>query len=138
MSPLLELPHQLDHGFDVLGVGRAGVMLGPLDVQRGAVLEKVVDELLGVLAKVHSRRPGAVDGLVVDVGEVRHLGDAVALVLQVAAEDVLRDEGAEVSDVAPVVDREPAGVHAHVVVFERLEGLELSAEGVGEPEFRHA
>ena len=110
-----------------------GRLLDLLEPERARVLAERGDELVGVLAQRHARllRPG--DGPVVDVGEVHHLPDAVpALVLQRAAQHVEADEGPEVPDVAAVVDREAAGVHADRVVAKRREVLFPTRQGVVE------
>ena len=76
----------------------------------------------------------ALDGLVVDVGEVHHLGDAVAEVAQGPPQQVLEQEGAEVADVDVVVDRGSAGVDAHLAGNGGAEGLQPPAQGVEQDE----
>ena len=66
---------------------------------------------------------GALEDLVVHVGHVAHVGDAIAPRAKEANEDVERDERARVPDVRVVVRREPADVEAHVARLERLERL---------------
>ena len=101
-------------------------------VQGGEVDEKGLD--VGVRV-VPDFEPGGLclaNGLVVDVGQVHHLGDVVAEKLQGASQDVLEEEAAEVADVGEVVDRRSAGVHAHMARLDRLEVLELAVQRVVE------
>ena len=72
------------------------------------------------------------DDPIVNVGDVHHPRHPVARPAQVAADQVAREERAEVADVRRAVDGRPAGVHAHMAGLERREFLELAAEGVGE------
>ena len=77
------------------------------------------------------------DDLVVDVRDVHHPRDRVALPGQVATGQVGEQEAPEVAHVGRRVDRRAAGVHAHVGRVERLERLQRAAERVAEAE-RHA
>ena len=53
---------------------------------------------------------GPVDGLVVHVGKIDHEFDLVAPPEQLAVQQVVDHEGAEVADVRVIVDRGPASV----------------------------
>ncbi len=59
MAILPELGHELYHGIDVLGVGRARVVLGPLQVEGVAIFIEGVDVLLRVFPewKTGARAP---------------------------------------------------------------------------------
>ena len=65
---------------------------------------------------------GVVVADVADVGDVHDLRDLVAAQLEPAPQDVGEQEGAEVADVRPAVDRRAAVVHAHPGRRDRLEG----------------
>ena len=67
------------------------------------------------------------DDAVVHVGEVHDLSDLEAARFQEAAQDVLENEGAKISDVREVVDRGTAAVHAHFAWRLRDERLDFSA-----------
>ena len=69
---------------------------------------------------------------VYDVRDVHHVIELEAARGEPAAQDVLKSEGPQVADVDVVVDRGPAGVHAHDVVVEGGERLHLLGEGVVE------
>ena len=64
------------------------------------------------LRAVEALGVGALDDLVVHVGEVVDVGDGVAEVLEVAAHDLARQRGADVADVRLVLHRHAAHVHA--------------------------
>ena len=96
-----------DHAVDVLG--GAGHLLRALDAQGVHVLKKGLLEVGRVLADGHAGGGGVADDLVVDVGDVHDVVDGDAEQLEGAAENVDLQEGAEVADVAVVVDRGAAG-----------------------------
>jgi hypothetical protein len=50
--------------------------------------------------------------------------------LQEAAQDVLKDESAKISDVGVVIDSGTAGVYADFAFMNRLERLEAVREGI--------
>ena len=79
--------------------------------QRVQVLKERLDVLGRVLADGNARRRGVADDLVVHVGDVHDVADLHARELQEAAQHVDLQKGAEVADVAVVVNRRPAGVH---------------------------
>ena len=117
MTTGLQALYHLHHLGDV--VGRARVVLGPLDAQGLDVREEGLDVAVGVLPQRDPLLAGAADGLVVDVGQVHHLGDPVPVKLERASQHVLEQEGPQVADVGEVVDRGSAGVQASVT---RLDG----------------
>ncbi len=125
-----QLLYHLDHLRHV--VGGAGIVLGPLDPQPIVVLEKALYVRLCQLPQPNTPRNGGVNRPIVDIGQVPHLDDAVALPLEVAAQDVLAQERAEVADVGVVVDRGAAGVHGDAAVLCGAEFLLASREGVVE------
>ena len=73
---------------------------------------------------------GVADNLVVDVGDVHDVVERDALLTEDAAEDIDVEEGAEVADVAVVVDGGAAAVHAQCGCADWGEGLDLAAESV--------
>ena len=68
--------------------------------------------------------------LVVDVGDVHDVTQRHSLQLEKAPQNVDMNKRAEVADVAVVVHRGPAGVHAERLSGLRLQLLDLSAERV--------
>ena len=126
--------HHPDHRRDVLGIGGPGVVLGPTDAERVGVLVVLLDVARRVLPERLARLVRSPDRLVVHVREVLRLDHPVTPGFEEPAEDVLRDERAEVPDVAAGVDGEPAGVHPHLVRPGRLESLDASGQGVPQAE----
>ena len=68
---------------------------------------------------------GAVDDLVVDVGDVADVVDLEAARAQMARHQIEGDEGAAVADVDEVVDRRAADVEADLAGHERRESIFL-------------
>ena len=129
-----ELLDERDHLGD--GFGGAGQVLGALDGERVHVLEEGLLEAGGVLLDGLAGERGVADDLVVDVGDVHDVLDLHAELAQEAAEDVDVEEGAEVADVAVVVDGGAAGVHAQGAAVDGRKGFGLQAERVEEMQGR--
>ena len=130
-----ELLDEGDHLGDVLG--GVGDVLGALDAEGVEVFEEGALEAVGVVGDGEVGGGGVADDLVVDVGDVHDVLDGDALLEEEAAEDVDVEEGAEVADVAVVVDGGAAAVHAECGLAYGGEGLGFSAEGVEEFEVGH-
>ncbi len=120
MALVDEALDHLDHRGYLARGARADV--GVENAQAVHLLDEGVGELGGDLLGRATLLVGAVDDLVVHVGEVLGKRHLVALVLQVAADDVKGQEGAAVAHVDLVVDRGAADIHADLA---RLDGLEL-------------
>ena len=97
---------------------RSGILVHRADKARG----KQVDRL-----SVLMRAP---DDLVVDVGDVAHVDDAVATSAQPAPHHVEHDQDPRMTEVAVVVNGHPADVHADFARPQGNEFLLRSAEGV--------
>jgi len=87
-------------------------------------------EFRRVRAPVDAGFARAVDDLVVDVGDVAHVGHAQTAVPQVAADHVEHHQHACVADVEIVVHRDAAAVHAHVTRLDGLQFLLRARQGV--------
>ena len=105
-----QIPHQLQDLLDVLG--GAGLDGGPLDVQTVGVLQVLVGIVLGHLRHGNALFLGAVDQLVVNVGDVGDKNHLVAPVFQVAAQRIEHHQRAGVAHVDIVVDRGATDVDA--------------------------
>ena len=77
---------------------------------------------------------GALDDLVVDVGDVAHIGHVVAARPQPAADHVEHHHHARMAEVAVVVHGHAAHVHAHLAGFDGRENLFVPVQGVVDPE----
>ena len=78
---------------------------------------------------------GVADDFVIHVGDVHYVLHFVSALAQKTIEKVDGYEGAEIADVAVVIDGWSAGVHADVVTVDRMEVLDLAGEGVIEAQW---
>ena len=108
-----------DHGADLLG--GAGAHIGIEHVGGTHDADELVGELRGDLGGRAALLIGALDDLVIDIGEVLGKRDFVATRDEPAADHIEADERAGVADVDVVVDRGAAHVHADLAGLDRLE-----------------
>ena len=120
MTALDEGLDHLLHRLDLVRGARADVRVEHAEAVH--LLDEGRRALLGDLGGGATSLVGPVDDLVVHVREVLRERDLVALVHQVAANHVEREERARVADVNLVVDGGSADVHADLAL---LEGDEL-------------
>src|SRR6185312_13420431 len=111
-------------------VGGADDVAGRLDAQTPHVGQEGVGVDVGVGAQFLAGLARAGDHFVVHVGDVHHRVHIEPLLRQKALQDVHPDEGAEVADMAVVVDGQTAGVHADLAGGERHQRLHAAGEGV--------
>ena len=109
-----------DHGADLLG--GAGAHIGIEHVGGAHDADELVGELRRDLGSCTTLLVGALDDLVIDIGEVLGERDLVAARDEPATNHVKADERAGIADVDVVVDRGAAHVHADLA---GLNGLEL-------------
>ena len=100
------------------------------DAERVRVGKVLGDVFFGDLLAGDALLVGALDDLVVHVGEVLHERHLVAAVLQIAAQHVEHDDRARVADVDVVIHRRAAGVHTHFARLDRHELFLLHGHGV--------
>lgn len=84
----------------------------PLYAQRIGVLVQGLDHAVGQRAYGFAVFDGAFDDLVVNVRDIAHVGDLQATCFQPALDHVKRHHGARVTQVAQVVNRHAAYIHA--------------------------
>ncbi len=125
-----ELVNRGGHLRDVLG--RARDALGPLEAKGVAVGEKRFGVDRGVVVKRLALCDGVADDLIVHVGDVHDVVEFVAVQVKHAAQQIVKDEGAEVADVREVVNGGSAGVHADGVRVDGDERLDLLGQRVVE------
>ena len=111
-------------------LGGAGDDFGTLDAERIEVFKKSFFEAGGVLADGLVERGGVADDLVVNVGDVHDVADGDAEQLERTAQDIDLEEGAEVADVAVIVDGGAAGVDAKRLARFRGEGFDRAGQCV--------
>ena len=73
---------------------------------------------------------GAPDDLVVNIGDIAHVGDLKAAVAQIAHNHVEIDKGARVTDVTEVVNGDSADVKTHLAFFKGYEILLLTRQRI--------
>ena len=123
-------------GGDLLVSDRQGNdRIGALHAQCGRILVHRADETPGELLHGFAVFPGTLDDLVIDVGDVAHIGHVITRVAQPALHDVENNHHPGVPEVAVVIDRHAADVHAD---FAGLDGFEcLLVPGKGVIDFEH-
>ena len=147
VAPGDQIPDHRDHRADPFG--RARLLRGAQCAKRVHVLVIPADRLFGAFADQLLQRPRiakplpplrlGVD-LVVDVGEVAHIGDMVRPVdmAQEPEKHVEDDDGPGVAQMRAVIDGRPADIHPHVIGVDRLEDILRPGLGIGQPDGRHA
>jgi len=111
-------------------IGGAGLVRGSLDAQRIRVLVQGFDHAVGQGPNGLAVVKGALDDLVVNVGDVAHVGHPKAAGTQPALHHIKRHHGAGMTQVTEVIDRHAADVHAHMTGFERNKRLQRTRERV--------
>ena len=127
----------LDHLGDMLGgVGRDRRLA---DAQRAHVVPIMALVQLGDRRRINSFRPGRLDDLVVDVGDVAGIDQAVGAVevTKQARERVEDDRRAGIADMRPVVDGRTADIHRHATRIGRGEDPLLAGHRVVKADRRH-
>ncbi len=104
--------------------------------RRNVVLEIPV-RLFGQFTDRNSAFGGARIDLVIDVGDVAHIGDMLFAVdmAQQAKQHVEYDNGARVADVSEVIDRWSADIHAYTRGIDRRQCPLLACQRIVKPEF---
>ena len=123
-----EVADELDHLTDVGG----GVWIVGRALDADAVHGVPPDDLAatGDLGGIPVLRATPLDDLVVDVGDVRDVGDLEAAPLQVATQHVEDEREPSVAQVRRSVDGGPADVHRHLARLTGLQGHDLALRGV--------
>ena len=103
---------------------------GLLNADHRGIFEKCLLILRSVLLHAHAVTRRVADDLVVDVGDVHDVAHGVSALPKKSAQQVDGDEGAEIADVAVVVNGGAAGVHANFALANRAEFLHLRRHGI--------
>jgi len=102
-----------------------------------AVLVHRGDETAGELRDRFAVLDGALDDLVVDVRDVAHVFHVIAGRTQPARDNVERHHHPCMTDVAVIVDRDPAHVHVDLAGLDGNENLLVTRERVVDLELAH-
>ncbi len=117
---VLELADDVQHLRHV--VGGARVVRGAFDAQGVEVAVHLGDHAVRQLPNGLAVLDRAADDLVLDIGDIAHEGDPVSAALQPALRHVEGHGRTRMTDVAQVVHRDAAHVHAHAA---RLDGRKI-------------
>ena len=105
-----ELTDQAEHLWHVLGCTR--LQCGGLDAEFGDVQMHGFDHLVGQRANADAAFNCALDDLVVNIRDVAHIGHAVPAALEPALHHIESHHHARVPNVAQVINRHAANIHA--------------------------
>ena len=107
-----ECADKIEHFLHVFG--GTGLFGRTQHAQRIAVFVHGGDVAIGQLLDRFTALIGAIDNLVVDIGNVAHILDLIALRHQPAVHHIEHHHDAGMAQVTEVVDRHAAHVHAHL------------------------
>ena len=128
---VLLLDKALDEGNDVVNmVSRPRAVGRTVYTQSLGILPVGADEAFGQFLDGEAHLLGTVDHLVIDVGEVLDIRDAVTKVFHIASENVEDDERSGVADMEIVVNSGAADVKGHLSLSDGDEGLFLASQVV--------
>ena len=127
---LLELVNRGGHFGDVLG--RARDAFGAFKAQHRAIVEKRFGVGFGVIGERLALRDRIANDLVVHVRDVHDVIEFVTVEPEHATQQIVEDEGAEITDVRVIVNRRAAGIHSHGIALDRREWLDLLCQRVVE------
>ena len=121
MAGFDEAAAQIEH--DGYIFGGAGLDIGPLHIEAIHVFMESGDIGFGYFRAAHAFAIGTGDNFIVHVREVADKSHGVALMPQIARQHVEDHGRTGMADVAVVVGRDPAGVHAHPAGPQRFENF---------------
>src|SRR5690349_17927195 len=84
-------------------------------IQSLKILKERSFKSAGKFAERLSRLPNPFDNLVLNIRDVHHVLDGVALKLEVTAYEIAENECAPVADMSEVIDGRAATVHPHTI-----------------------
>ena len=125
---VLQRTNHLEHLRHVFGGTR--LKGGALNTQGVGVLVQGIDHAIGQAANGFAVFHGALDDLVVNVRDVAHIGDAIAACAQPALHHVKGDHGTSMAQVAQVINRHAADIHADMSGFKRRKRFQCTRQRV--------
>ena len=111
--------NHLEHGFNLVRCARTNIWIQNIEPMH--LLNERLRKLFRNLLSSPSLLNGALNNLVVNIGQVLSKGDLKTLMHQITANNVKREEGTGVSDVNLIVNRRTAHVHADFALVDWLE-----------------
>src|SRR5262249_18733866 len=100
------------------------------DVQRGGVFQECLLEFGRIFLDADGVAGGVANDLVVNVSDVHRVPQVESALAEKAAKDIDRNEGAEIANVAVIVNGGTAGVHADLLCVESAEVFHFSGKRV--------
>ena len=125
---LFQFVDQVQHLRNILG--RTRLMVRSLNAKRIGVFVHEADKAIGQLTDRFAVFLGAPDDLVVDIGDVAHVGQIKTACAQPALNHVKNDQHTSVAKVAVVIDGHAADVHANLAGFDGDKLLLFPHKGV--------
>ena len=80
--------------------------------------------------KVFSLLIGSLDDLVIDVGDITHIGHLITEMPQIAGYNIKYDHDPRMPQVAVVIDRHTTDIHPHLAFLDGDKGLLPAGQGV--------
>ena len=120
----------LQHPSDVLGCSGLGKMIRPFDAERVEILEERLLKWRCEVRQRHATSPTTPDRLVIHIREIHDAIDLQSPILEMALQQILKNVGAEISDVGEIVNCRPAGVEPHLPRLARHEVLDLTGQRI--------
>ena len=111
------------HVRNVFGGGGLGKMIRPFNAERVEILE---ERLLERSREVRQWQPAVLappDRLVIDIRQVHHALDLQPPILEMPLQEILKNIGAEISNMGEIVNGRPTGVEPHLPGLEGREFL---------------
>jgi hypothetical protein len=107
-----------------------GLDVGWQALEQIAVVMEFFRPEAGELRECLADALGFADRFVIDIGEVADVESAQAAGFEGAAEDILEDKSAEISDVSRAIDRGSAAVKPESPSVERRQILDFSCQSI--------
>ena len=113
-------------------LGGARLMGWLKNVERGNIGLELPGGAPGQVADRHALLLGPRIDLVIDVGDVAHIGDVLGAIemAQQPEQHVENDDGPGIADMGKVIDRRAADIDAHSLRIDRLEDVLGSGQGI--------
>ncbi len=109
---------------------RTRLVIRLLHAQRGRILVHGLNETAGQLRDRLAVLDGALDDLVIDVGDIAHISNVQSRLAQPALHHIEHHHHPSVTKMAIVVDRHAADVHADLAWFDWRKRLLLTRQRV--------
>ena len=89
-----------------------------------------IDKTLSQHTEVFAIFTGALNNLVIDIGHIAHISQLVTRIAKISGDDIKNHHDAGMADMAIIIDRHPANIHADFARYTRLERFFLTRECV--------